>query len=70
MTSEDIKDITNLEDLFTFALKFYENKILTRSKFRRISCMLALSKTGLKKEELKECLEVKIDVIEIYLKIF
>lgn len=32
--------------------------------------MLAVSKTGLKKEELKECLELKIDVIEMYMKIF
>jgi len=52
-------------------LKHYEtNKILPRSKFRRISCIIALSKTGLKKEELKDCLEVKIETIELFLKIF
>ncbi len=52
-------------------LKHYEtNKILPRSKFRRISCILAMSKTGIKKEELRECLEVKADIIEVFLKLF
>ena len=52
-------------------LKHYENnKILARSKFRRISCILAITKTGLRKDELKDCLEVKIETIEVYLKLF
>ena len=31
---------------------------------------MALSKTGLRKDELKDCLEVKIETIELYIKIF
>ena len=31
---------------------------------------MALSKTGLKKDELKDCLEVKVELIELFVKIF
>lgn len=70
-TLTEIQEYKNVEDLFKFALRFYEpNKILPRSKFRRICCIIGVSKTGLRKEELKDCLEVKIDTVEIFLKIF
>lgn len=57
---EDVKDKLNIEDLFRHCLKYYEQLIFPKSKFRRISCVMALSKTGLTKNELKECLEANI----------
>lgn len=69
-TIQELSDKSSVEDLFKYTLKHYETSFLPRSKFRRISCIMALSKTGLKKEELKDCLEVKIDLIELFLKIF
>jgi hypothetical protein len=67
----EIDSCSTVEDLFGMTLKHYEtNKLLPRSKFRRIICILALSKTGLKREELKECLEVKIEIIDLFLKLF
>lgn len=66
----EIKDIKSVEELFRFALKFYENRFIPKSKFRKISCILALSKSGLKKEELKDCLEIKMEMIELYIKLF
>jgi hypothetical protein len=70
ITLDDVKGLTTVEELFKYMLKHYETSILTRSKFRKLTSVLALSKTGLKKEELKECLEVKIEVIELYIKVF
>lgn len=70
-TLDELSEFNTVEELFKFTLKFYEqNKILPRSKFRRISCILAVSKAGLKREELKDCLEVKIETVEVFLKIF
>jgi hypothetical protein len=57
---DDVKDKLTTEDLFRHALKHYEQLIFPKSKFRRISCVMALSKTGLTKNELRECLEANI----------
>lgn len=67
---KDLAEKTTVEGLFGVALKHYETRFLPRSKFRKISCILALSKFGLKREELRECLEVKFDTIDLFIKIF
>lgn len=58
------------ELLFKHAVKHYEAKFLTKSKFKKICCILVSTKSGLKKEEIKECVEVKMDAIDLYLRIF
>ena len=51
-------------------LKHYETKFLPRSKFRKLCCILTLAKFGMRREELRDCLEVKHEIIDLYLRIF
>lgn len=73
VTLNDIKGLPTTAEVFRTALKHYENNlksIIAKGHFRRFFGMMALSKTGLKKEELIDVLESSYRVINVLMDIF